>query len=48
MNSKLLSATAISLVAAGVAFQFGFPFVGAALIGVFILFFIAMGLAHDN
>lgn len=41
MNIKLLSATAISLVLAGVAFQFGFPFVGSALIGVFFLLFSA-------
>ena len=41
MNIKLLSVAAASLVLAGVAFQFGLPFVGSALIGVFILLFSA-------
>lgn len=48
MNKKLLAATSVSLVLAGAAFQFGWAFIGSALIGVFILLFTATGLSHDS
>lgn len=47
MNKRLLEATSASLVLAGVAFLFGWSFVGSALIGVFILLFTATGMSSE-